>query len=117
MSNRTYWNVGMDFIFPNQNEVFAAWYSGELQIPLGKEIKDQGYNYPMCETDLFLKIKDGFVTGQRTVDNVKIEAEKKKKMEMELANKRKSIIFRIKEFFLGDKLTSRYTYNENGPKM
>lgn len=35
LSERKYWEVGMDFIFPNQKIVFAEWFSGEIRVPLG----------------------------------------------------------------------------------
>jgi hypothetical protein len=33
-----YQKVGMEYIFPGENIVFAHWFSGEIQIPMGEMI-------------------------------------------------------------------------------
>lgn len=77
MVERRYWQVGMDFIFPNHKEVFAEWFTGELRIPQGDmlEYVHGGYESTF-ESDLLLVFKNGHLSGQRTVDNI-LEAAKK----------------------------------------
>lgn len=77
MEERKYWKVGMDFIFPNRTEVFANWFSGEIRIPQGDMLNyvHSGYS-STYEMDLFLDFKDGFLIGQRTVDNYVEEAKR-----------------------------------------
>lgn len=75
-SNKSYWKVGMDFIFPDQSEVFANWFTGEIRVPLGDMLDYVHGGYlSSFEKDMFLEFKNGHLTGQRTVDNI-LEAAK-----------------------------------------
>lgn len=57
-------------IFPNQDKVFADWYSGELKIPQGEVLKYVHACYAsIYEKEVHLDIKEGVVVGEREVDN------------------------------------------------
>ncbi|MCO4293069.1 hypothetical protein NF867_09355 [Solitalea sp. MAHUQ-68] len=49
--------VGLDFLFPNEEKVFASWFTGQIKIPQGRMI---GYsnNYESYQT---LDFKKGFL--------------------------------------------------------
>lgn len=108
-----YWEVGMDFIFPNQERVFAEWFSGELRIPLGRRLyyEHRGYN-SIFDADVFLKFKNGQFIESRTVDNFdravelrkkEEERDREKKKEIEakrnVITKRKSFLTKLKNFW------------------
>ena len=62
--------VGMDYLFPGQEKVFADWYSGEIRIPQGKLLEYIHLGFAsVYEKDLFLKIEAGQVVGKREIDN------------------------------------------------
>jgi hypothetical protein len=89
MVERKYWQESMDFIFPNQKEVFADWFTGEIRIPQGDMLEYVHGGYlSTFESDLFLEFKNGQLIGQKTVDNIFEEAK-------ELINKKKEIPPRI----------------------
>lgn len=62
--------VGLEYLFPGHEKVFADWFSGELRIPYGNLMKyvHQGYA-SLYEKELFLKIDNGIVTNEREIDN------------------------------------------------
>lgn len=64
----THWKVGLDYLFPNQNKVFAEWFTGEIRISSG--VKLSYFPVPKYEFDLFLEFKDGMLIGRRKVDNI-----------------------------------------------
>lgn len=49
-------DVGLDYLFPEQKKVLAEWYSGEIRIPHGNEMKyiHQGYA-SLYEKELFFR--------------------------------------------------------------
>lgn len=54
--------IDLNYFFPNQKEVFASWYSGEVRIPMGKEIQYVHMGYEsLYEKDLIIHIEDGVV--------------------------------------------------------
>ena len=62
--------VGMDYLFPGQEKVFADWYSGEIRIPQGKLLEYIHLGFAsVYEKDLFLMIEAGQVVGKREIDN------------------------------------------------
>ncbi len=67
--DNAYLEVGIDFIFPNKTEVFANWFSGEIRVLQGDMLKFLYDGPSKYEIDLFLKFKDGYLIGRRTVDN------------------------------------------------
>ena len=62
--------VGLEYLFPNQEKVFAEWFTGELRIPYGEMIKyvHQGYA-SLYEKELFLNVQKGIVISEREIDN------------------------------------------------
>ena len=59
-------------VFPNQNTVFAEWFTGELVIPYGEILKCNDMPYSsVYEKIIFLEFKNGFLVGERKVDNIK----------------------------------------------
>ena len=62
--------VDLNYVFPGKKEVFADWYTGELQIPIGELLKYVHLGYESkYEKDLFLKFKDGVLISEREIDN------------------------------------------------
>lgn len=77
--------VGLEYLFPEQDKVFAKWFSGELRIPYGKMLRyvHQGYA-SIYEKELFLKIKKGKLVSSYVIDNKKRLEKEKDFEEMEL---------------------------------
>lgn len=62
--------VGMDYLFPGYETVFAEWFSGEIRIPQGEILENVHMGYSSTyEKDLFLEFESGVLINQRTVDN------------------------------------------------
>jgi hypothetical protein len=62
--------VRMEYLFPDQKEVFAGWFSGEIRVPQGKLLKYIHMGYASTfEKDLFLDFKYGVLVGTRVVEN------------------------------------------------
>lgn len=58
--------VGVDYLFPSKNEVFADWFSGEIRIPTGKQLKYIHLGYKsIFEKDIYLNFKDGILLSER----------------------------------------------------
>lgn len=91
-----YFEVGMDFIFPNQKSVFAEWFSGEIRLPMGKMLNyvHGGYNSTF-EVDIFLEFKNGLLIGKRIVNNLEKIAEEMRIKELEIALKKNSFLTKI----------------------
>ena len=52
--------VDLNFLFPDKNEVFADWFTGDIRIPQGKMIKKVKLGYESTfEKDLILKFEKG----------------------------------------------------------
>ena len=68
------YNVDLNYLFPEQDKVFAEWFTGEIRIPHGKKIKPS-YKYierrttTLYEKELFLKIRKGVVVKEWEIDN------------------------------------------------
>lgn len=56
-------------IFPNQDKVFAEWYSGEIKIEQGEFVDNERSRRPIFESEVILNIEKGVVVGEREVDN------------------------------------------------
>jgi hypothetical protein len=67
--------VGLEEIFPGFTDgVFAHWFSGEIRLPQGNQLKYVHMGYASTyEFDLFLEIKKGLVVNKRAVHN-KVDA-------------------------------------------
>lgn len=65
-----YKDVGLEYLFQGQNEVFAEWFNGELRIPQGEMLQYIHMGYAsIYEEDLFLDIQNGVLMSSRIVDN------------------------------------------------
>ena len=62
--------VYLDYIFPEQKEAFAEWFTGEIRIPIGNPLKHIHMSYwSEYEKDLCLNVESGNLVGEREVDN------------------------------------------------
>lgn len=62
--------MSMENLFPEQDKVFAQWYSGELTIQKGELLNYEHMGYESTyEKHIFIKIKDGVVVDTRVEDN------------------------------------------------
>lgn len=62
--------VGLEYLFPRHEKVFADWFTGILRVPYGKllEYVHQGYA-SLYEKELFLEISKGVLVNERKIDN------------------------------------------------
>ncbi|MBR8719585.1 hypothetical protein IX330_000712 [Bacteroides pyogenes] len=65
-----YKKIGLDYLFPNEERVFAKWFSGEIRIPHGEmlEYVHQGYA-SLFENELFLIFENGVLIGEKHKNN------------------------------------------------
>ncbi|MEJ5143853.1 hypothetical protein [Sphingobacterium sp. MYb388] len=61
--------VGLDYLFPNQKEVFAEWYSGEIKLGKGFVKSDHDNFETLYRKETFLKFEDGILIELRVVRN------------------------------------------------
>lgn len=59
--------IGLDYLFPGQKEVFADWFTGKIMIPHGKVLYSMCYS--IYEKYLFLQFKNGALISVETHDN------------------------------------------------
>ncbi len=61
--------VGLKYLFPNQEKVFAEWFSGVLRVPYGEMIRyvHQGYA-SIYEKELYLRFVNGKYVSYREID-------------------------------------------------
>lgn len=65
-----YREVGLDYLFPGQNTVFANWFSGKIRIPQGEMLDYVHMGYAsLYERDLVLVFENGLLTNEYVVDN------------------------------------------------
>ena len=65
-------NIDLKDIFPNQDKVFAEWFSGEIRIPYGEMLEYLHMGYmSVYEKEMFLKFESGVLVGSREIDNTK----------------------------------------------
>jgi len=62
-----YQKVGMDYLFPGEEIVFAKWFTGPIRIEMGKRIKyvHGGYD-SVYEGDMLLKFENGVLVEEHT---------------------------------------------------
>jgi preprotein translocase subunit SecE len=86
-----YREVGLDYLFPRQNTVFANWFSGKIRIPQGEMLDYVHMGYAsLYERDLILVFENGLLTNEYIVDNedeYQNRIEKREKQEIEQAEK------------------------------
>ena len=69
------YKVGVDYLFPSKNEVFADWFNGDIRIPSGKQLKYIHLGYKsIFEKDIYLNFKDGILLSERIHEN-KLDSE------------------------------------------
>jgi hypothetical protein len=79
-----YEEVGLNYIFPNQKEVFADWFNGKIRIPQGKMLEYVHMGYAsLYDKDLILVIKNGVLLEQYEIDNAEEYQERLRKREKE----------------------------------
>ena len=64
--------VDLNYLFPNQTEVFASWYSGEIRIPEGELLKKINVGYAsVFEKDRIISFEKGILINETVIDNTK----------------------------------------------
>ena len=64
--------VDLNYLFPNETEVFANWFSGDIRIPEGKLLKKINLGYAsVFEKDRFLCFKKGVLISETVKKNKK----------------------------------------------
>ena len=76
--------VDLNHLFPNQDEVFAEWYTGTITLPRGEMLDyvHMGY-YTLFEYDLLIEIKNGRVVKEEMRSNYEEYKRRLKKRERE----------------------------------
>ena len=96
--------VGLDYLFPNQNIVFANWFSGEIRIPQGRMLDYVHMGYAsLYERDLILAFENGLLYKEYIVDNneeyldrlKRKEKQKIEQLEKEVKSKKKDKIITV----------------------
>ena len=65
------YEADLNYLFPNKNEVFADWFSGEIRVPQGKMLQYVHMGYQsIFEKDLMLKFKKGVLIDEKVIDKV-----------------------------------------------
>lgn len=86
-----YREVGLDYLFPGQNTVFANWFSGKIRIPQGEMLDYVHMGYAsLYERDLILVFENGLLTNEFVVDNeeeYQNRIEEREKQEIERTEK------------------------------
>lgn len=98
ISFRTYTKVGLDYLFHDQEKVFANWFSGVIRIPHGKMMRyvHQGYA-SLYEKELYLRFESGVFVSYREEDNSYLyNYNDKKKMEEKCMDNLWKAIFGVK---------------------
>ena len=79
-----YREVGLNYLFPEQKQVFANWFNGEIRIPQGEMLEYVHMGYAsLYDSDLFLVIENGILVNQYEVDNEAEYQNRLKKREQE----------------------------------
>lgn len=67
-----YRKVDLNYLFPQQNKVFANWFSGEIRVPQGKRLEYVHAGYAsIYEKDLMLTFNEGMLINEMLIDNRK----------------------------------------------
>ena len=63
-----YEEVGLDYLFPNRDIVFAEWFTGELCLPSGEHCKNTIMGLvSVYEKELYLNFESGKLVGTREI--------------------------------------------------
>ena len=64
--------VDLNFLFPNETEVFASWFSEDIRIPEGKFLKKINLGYAsIFEKDHLITFENGILVNEWIRDNKK----------------------------------------------
>ena len=64
--------VDLNYLFPNKIEVFASWYSGDIRIPEGEQLKKINLGYAsVFEKDRILTFIEGILISETVKNNTK----------------------------------------------
>ena len=67
--------ISLNNLFPDQDKVFAHWFSGEVRCPEGKLLNYEHMGFASTyERDIFLTFKKGVLVSERTQINGEGEA-------------------------------------------
>jgi len=63
-------DVGLDYLFPNQKEVFAKWFTGKIVVDVGDMLMyiHMGYE-SVYEKTAILEFKNGILISEKEFDN------------------------------------------------
>mgnify|MGYP006866142695 CR=1 FL=1 len=56
-------------LMPSADHGIANWYSGELRIPMGEIIHNNGYFYPLHEKEMRCTVEKGVIINQKIIEN------------------------------------------------
>jgi hypothetical protein len=75
--------ASIEDIFPNQKEVLAGWFNGEIKITRGQELEPfyNGSYDSLFEEEEILEIKWGKLIGVRLIDNRNIDLTEYRKLQ------------------------------------
>jgi len=60
----------LNYVFPNQERVFASWFTGKIKCPIGEAILFSGAShYGIHEKDLVFTIENGIIVHEEEFDN------------------------------------------------
>ncbi len=62
--------IELSYLFPDENKVFANWFSGEIKVPQGEmlEYVHAGYG-SIFEKDLILVVENGVLINDESIDD------------------------------------------------
>lgn len=76
-SSEEYETVGLEYLFPNEEKVFAKWFTGVVRIPHGKMLRYIHSGYAsIYEKELYLEFASGILVSCKEKDNNKEDLEK-----------------------------------------
>jgi tetratricopeptide (TPR) repeat protein len=66
-----YPTVGIEYLFPNEKEVFAEWFTGEIILPHGKLLNSTAsYNNTLFQEEMHFTFEKGIVTNSKNINNL-----------------------------------------------
>lgn len=69
-SSEEYKTVGLEYLFPNEEKVFAKWFTGVIRIPHGKMLRYIHSGYAsIYEKELYLEFASGILVSCKEKEN------------------------------------------------
>jgi len=66
--------IDLNYIFPNEERVFASWFSGHIRLEIGELLKYVHLGYESIhEKDLVLTLENGVIVHEEEFDNSNVE--------------------------------------------